>query len=127
MKYEVSYIKTQWFKLLIALLCLGVAVFYLFSPAADTSTIEGLEQDIKTSFNFFMYFSSFLLWSILSFIDYTDKRADKLKAHISDLEARIEELEEHCITDLDPDATPGNYTARRRCGPDKYVPYPENY
>ena len=126
MKYEVSYIKTQWFKLLVALLCLGVAVFYLFSPAADTSTIEGLEQDVKTSFNFFMYLSGFILWSVLSFIDYADKRADKLKAYISDLEARVEELEEHCITDLDP-TTPGNYIARRRRGPDKDVPYPENY
>lgn len=44
--------------------------------------------------------------------------------NIRELNKRLKKVEEHAITDLDPDG-PGSYTARRRCGPDKDVPYPE--
>lgn len=43
--------------------------------------------------------------------------------NIRELNKRLKKVEEHAITDLDPDGK-GNYTARRRCGPDKDVPYP---
>jgi hypothetical protein len=43
--------------------------------------------------------------------------------NIRELNKRLKKVEEHAITDLDPDG-PGSYTARRRCGPDKDVPYP---
>ena len=44
--------------------------------------------------------------------------------NIRELNKRLKKVEEHAITDLDPDG-PGSYTARRRCGPDKDVLYPE--
>jgi hypothetical protein len=44
-------------------------------------------------------------------------------SNILELNKRLKKVEEHAITDLDPDGS-GNYTARRRCGPDKDVPYP---
>jgi hypothetical protein len=44
-------------------------------------------------------------------------------SNIQELNKRLKKVEEHAITDLDPDG-PGSYTARRRCGPDKDVPYP---
>ena len=44
-------------------------------------------------------------------------------SNILELNKRLKMVEEHAITDLDPDGK-GNYTARRRCGPDKDVPYP---
>jgi hypothetical protein len=44
--------------------------------------------------------------------------------NIQELNKRLKKVEEHAITDLDP-TSPGNYIARRRCGPDKDVPYPE--
>ena len=45
------------------------------------------------------------------------------RENIRELNKRLKEVEEHAITDLDP-TSPGNYIARRRCGPDKDVPYP---
>lgn len=44
-------------------------------------------------------------------------------SNIRELNKRLKKVEEHAITDLDPDGQ-GNYTARRRCGPDKDVPCP---
>ena len=122
--YEVSYIKTQWLRLLIAIAFFVVACVYAFSPAADTSTLEGVYQDIKTSFNFFMYFLNSMIWAIMSFIDYHDKCRDKMNERIYDLEKRIEALETRAITDIDK-VSNNNYMVRRRLGPDKDVQYPE--
>lgn len=120
----VSYIKTQWFRLLLATVFLVVACVYAFSPAADTSTLEGVYQDTKTSFNFFMYFLTSMIWAIMSFVDYHDKCREKMNEHISSLEERIEALENRAITDIDK-VSDKHYECRRRLGPDKDVPYPE--
>ena len=45
------------------------------------------------------------------------------RENIRELNKRLKKVEEHAITDLDL-TSPGNYIARRRCGPDKDVPYP---
>ena len=37
----VSYIKTQWFRLLVGFVSLGIMCYYLFQPGADESTLEG--------------------------------------------------------------------------------------
>ena len=66
----VSYFKTQWFRFLIGLICLGVAIYYAFSPAGDTTTLEGVYHDVRMSFNFVMYLSLSLIWFITSFIDF---------------------------------------------------------
>jgi hypothetical protein len=57
-----------------------------------------------------------IYWIGSSFIAYNS-------SNIQELNKRLKKVEEHAITDLDPDGK-GNYTARRRCGPDKDVPYP---
>lgn len=57
-----------------------------------------------------------IYWIGISFISYNG-------SNIRELNKRLKKVEEHAITDLDPDGK-GNYTARRRCGPDKDVPYP---
>ncbi len=46
------------------------------------------------------------------------------RENIHELNERLKKVEERAITDLDPEGQ-GNYIARRRCGPDKDVPYPE--
>ena len=114
---KVSYIKTQWFRLLIALFCFVMACIYAFRPAPDTSTVEGLDQMISYSFNFLMYFGNFLIWFYASVFDYysdrlvvLEKKADKYDAlceevsalneanridreYVKLLEARIKKLE----------------------------------
>jgi hypothetical protein len=46
------------------------------------------------------------------------------RENIKELNERLQKVEEHAITDLDSEGN-GNYIARRRCGPDKDVPYPD--
>jgi hypothetical protein len=47
-----------------------------------------------------------------------------MNERIYDLEKRIEALETRAITDIDK-VSNNNYMVRRRLGPDKDVPYPE--
>lgn len=124
--YKVIYIKTQWFRLLIATTLFIVACVYAFSPAVDTSTLDGVYQSTKTSINIIIYTLSSMSWIITSFVDYHEKCVEKMTEHISDLENRIEALETRAITDIDIDKGSYNhFIVRRRLGPDKDVPYPK--
>jgi hypothetical protein len=76
----VSYIKTQWWRLLIALFCFVVSCIYALQPAGDPTTIEGLNQDLVNMVSAGIYFVSFILWSVISFIDYNTKRIQLLEA-----------------------------------------------
>ena len=88
----VSYIKTQWFRLLIAILCLVMACIYIFKPSPDTTTIEGLNTLITYMLNTGLYFGSFIIWSCLSFIDYNQKRIELLEAKAEKYDALCEEV-----------------------------------
>lgn len=87
MKKKVSYIKTHWFNLLVALFCFAMTCVYAFKPAPDTTTIEGIDTLITNTVNAVTYFFGFMLWSFGSIIDHL---ADRLKL----LEDKIESLEE---------------------------------
>ena len=89
---KVSYIKTQWLRLLIALFCFVMACIYAFRPAPDTSTIEGLDQMIGDAFNFLMYFSSFLIWVYASVVDYYNDRLEVLEKKADKYDALCEEV-----------------------------------
>ena len=98
----VSYIKTQWWRLLIALFCLVLACVYAFKPAPDTSTIEGLETLITYMMNAGLHFTGFVIWSLISFIDYNQKRLEVLEVKAEKYEALcglVEALKE--ANDLD--------------------------
>ena len=69
----ISYIKTQWWRLLIALFCFVMACIYALQPAGDPTTLEGLNQDLRNMVSAGIYFSGFILWSVISFIDYNTK------------------------------------------------------
>ncbi len=112
-----SYIKTQWWRLLIALLCFGAACFYAFQPAGDSATLEGLNYDLGNIVSFVINLLGFVIWSFSSFIDW---HTDCIRG----LEKRIEDLENYTITDIDK-VSENNYMVRRRLGPDKDVPYPD--
>ena len=76
----VSYIKTQWWRLLIAFACFVMACIYALQPAGDPTTLEGLNQDLGNMVSAGIYFVSFILWSVISFIDYNTKRIQLLEA-----------------------------------------------
>jgi hypothetical protein len=74
-----SYIKTQWFKLLVAVFCLVMSCVYIFKPSPDTTTIEGLNTLIAYMFTANIHFCGFIIWSFTSFIDYNKKRIELLE------------------------------------------------
>ena len=82
----VSYIKTQWWRLLIALFCLVMACIYALHPAGDPTTLEGLNQDLGNMVSAGIHFVNFILWSVLSFIDYNTKCIQVLEERIKKLE-----------------------------------------
>jgi hypothetical protein len=82
----ISYFKTQWGRLLIALIYLVAACYYLFQPAADTTTIEGLNKTLNNMFTGGINAISFTIWMIYSFIDYNSDRIKLLENKIKELE-----------------------------------------
>ena len=120
----VSYIKTQWFRFLLGCIFTVIALVYLFQPASELGTLEGLEQDLRNEIHCVTWFVSALIWFIASMVDWNsdnNKAADK---RISELEERVKLLETRAITDIDKVST-NHFMVRRRLGPDKDVPYPE--
>jgi hypothetical protein len=106
----VSYIKTQWFRLLVGFVSLIYALTFAFAPAGP-DTIEGLNLDIGNMASFLIWFINSLVWLIMSIVNYHDKCIDKLNK-------RIEALESRAITDID-EVSKNNYMVKRRLGPDK--------
>lgn len=88
----VSYIKTQWFRVLVAIVCLVMACVYMFKPSPDTTTVEGLNTLITYMLNTGLYFGSFIIWSCLSFIDYNQKRIELLEKKAEKYDALCDEV-----------------------------------
>ena len=91
---KVSYFKTQWWRVLIALVCLVMCCIYVFKPSPDTSTIEGLDTLITYMFNANLYFLSFIIWMLISFINYNDDRVKLLEARQERDDAMYELVQE---------------------------------
>lgn len=91
---EISYFKTQWWRLLIALFSLVMAVVYIFKPAPDTSTLEGMDTLITYMINTSLYFVGFIIWSTISFIDYNQKCIELLEKKAEKYDALCELVEE---------------------------------
>ena len=89
----VSYIKTQWFRLVLALISLAAALFYMFQPAADSSTIEGLNEIMSDIINAGVYFVGFIIWSFLSVIEYNNDRIELLEKKAEKYDALCELVE----------------------------------
>ena len=98
----ISYWKNYWFNLAAGIVHIFLCFYFLAT-----------EQDIAAVLQLILA----VYWIGISFIAYNG-------SNIRELDKRLKRVEDHAITDLDPDGK-GNYTARRRCGPDKDVPYPE--
>lgn len=92
MKEEVSYIKTQWWRLLIALYCLVMACIYAFQPAPEVLTVETLDEMVSNMLTASLQFSSFLIWSFISFIDHNQNRIELLEKKAEKYDALCEEV-----------------------------------
>ncbi len=88
----VSYIKTQWFRLLVAIFCLVMACVYMFKSSPDTTTIEGLNTLNTYMINAGLHFVGFIIWSFLSFIDYNQKRIELLEKKAEKYDALCENV-----------------------------------
>ena len=114
----VSYFKTQWWRILISFFCFLVAIHCAAQLAPDESTLEGVSQTLTYMIGAISWLVNGLIWAVLSF---TSWHEDCIRA----LEKRILILEDRAITDIDK-VDANNYMVRRRLGPDKDVPYPED-
>lgn len=102
----VSYFKTQWWRLLIALFCLVMAFVYMCKPCPDTMTIEGLDavlSNIVTAGLFFAGFNGLFFQSVIEYnsdrIELLEKKAEKYDA----LCGLVEALREANEVDRDHD------------------------
>lgn len=112
----VSYIKTQWWRLVMALMCLVPCIVIVCTSTATSDSVEGLTELMSDLFSFYSWFFASCSWLVMSIVDHNSDCIAKLNKRVAELEARA-------ITDIDD--TPDHYICRRRLGPDKGVPYPE--
>ena len=89
---EVSYIKTQWWRLLIALYCIVMACVYAFQPAPEVLTVEALDEVISNMLTASLHFTGFVIWSFISFINYNQDRIELLEAKAKKYDALCEEV-----------------------------------
>lgn len=90
----ISYFKTQWFRLLVAIICLGFSIYYVFQPAAETLTVETLDEAMSAMFTATGYFFSFLIWIIVSFISFNSDRIELIEKKAEKYDALCELVEE---------------------------------
>ena len=89
---EVSYIKTQWFRLLIALFCLVMACVYAFQPAPEVLTVEALDEMMSNMLTASLHFIGFVIWSFISFINYNQDRIELLEKKAEKYDALCENV-----------------------------------
>jgi hypothetical protein len=89
----VSYFKTQWFRLLVAFVCLGISIYYAFQPAAETLTVETLDAMMSDMLTAIGYFFSFLIWITISCIDFNSDRIELLEKKAEKYDALVEKVD----------------------------------
>lgn len=92
MKEEVSYFKTQWWRLLIALYCLVMACVYAFQPAPEVLTVEALDEVMSNMLTASLHFSGFIIWSFISFINHNQDRIELLEKKAEKYDALCENV-----------------------------------
>jgi type VI protein secretion system component VasK len=92
MNTEVSYIKTQWWRLLIALYCLVMACIYAFQPAPEVLTVEALDEVVSNMLTASLHFTGFVIWSFISFINYNQDRIELLEKKAEKYDALCDEV-----------------------------------
>ena len=75
----VSYFKTQWWRLLFAASCFGVAIYFALQPAPDISTLEGVNVVTGYMFASICWLLSAFVWLGMSIVDWYDDRVTLLE------------------------------------------------
>jgi hypothetical protein len=107
----VSYFKTQWWRLLCALLCFIYCVVIVCTSTSVADSVDGVYMVMKDVFRFILWFLASCFWMITSF---TSHNSDCIR----ELNKRVQYLEARAITDIE-ETGPNEYTVRRKLGPDK--------
>jgi hypothetical protein len=107
----VSYFKTQWWRLVIAVLCFVPIIITCCTSTATTETVEGLTEVTSEVFSCFGWFLASCCWLLTSL---TSNNSDCIR----ELDNRVQYLEARAITDIE-ETGPNEYTVRRKLGPDK--------
>ena len=111
MKKEISFLKTQWFNLLIGTLWMTGAFIAFYELAvidpATTATVEIVKLAFLSCFDFMLAF----ILVFTAVINYNALRVEQLQK-------RIEILETCAITAI-VEESPKHYVVKRRLGPDK--------
>jgi Zn-dependent M32 family carboxypeptidase len=71
-----------------------MACIYALQPAGDPTTLEGLNQDLGNMVSAGIHFAGFILWSVLSFIDYNTKCIQLLEKKAEKYDAMYELVQE---------------------------------
>ena len=88
----VSYIKTQWWRLLIALYCIVMACIYALKPAPEVLTVEALDEVMSNMITASLHFTGFVIWSFISFINHNQNRIELLEKKAEKYDAVCEEV-----------------------------------
>ena len=91
---EISYFKTQWWRLLIAALCFGAAICFALQPAPDTSTLEGANEVSGYMFSSVCWLLSAGFWYFISLINYNADRIELLEKEKERNDAMYELVQE---------------------------------
>ena len=89
---EISYIKTQWFRLLVATVCLVVALIYAFKPAPEVLTVETLDEVMGDMFTAVCYTISCFGWLLCSVVEYNHDRIELLEKKAEKYDALCENV-----------------------------------
>lgn len=113
----ISYIKTQWWRIGIAILCWIPIIVTCCTSTATTETLEGLATITGELCSCGGWFFASCMWLLTSITSHNSDCIQKL-------DQRIIALEHRAVTDIDK-VSDNNYIVRRRLGADKDEPYPE--
>ena len=90
---KVSYIKTQWFRLLVSLACFTYALVIIFtsSNVVMTDSLENMYIGVKELASCFGWIITGNLWLVMSFIEYNSDRIEQLEKILKSLEQKKED------------------------------------
>lgn len=84
----VSYIKTQWWRLVCAAGSLIYSVVIAFTSTATADTLEGMYELVGDLANFSTWILASILWCVMSFVDHNSECIKELNKRISALEEK---------------------------------------
>lgn len=113
----VSYIKTQWWRLLCGFACIIYACVIAFTSTAVADSVEGVYMLLGDVVKCGLWFLASCFWFIMSIVAHHEDCIRELNNKIRILELKVETLEYRAITDIE-EVSRNHFEVRRRLGPD---------